>query len=59
MRDQPAPSVDHIGVAALADLDLRDNVPNQLRLTPATLTPVCAARRRWLSVMYGLTCGRK
>src|SRR5262245_34474872 len=32
MRDQPALRVDHIGVTALADLDLRDHVPNELEI---------------------------
>src|SRR5437660_7302616 len=32
MRDQPSLRVDHIGVAALADLDLRDHVPDQLEI---------------------------
>ncbi len=32
MRDQPALRVDDIGVAALADLDLRDHVPDQLEI---------------------------
>ena len=32
MRDQAALRVDHVGVAALADLDLRDHVPDQLEI---------------------------
>ena len=32
MRDQPALRVDDIGMAALADLDLRDHVPDQLEI---------------------------
>jgi signal transduction histidine kinase len=32
MCDQPALRVDHVGVAALADLDLRDHVPDQLEI---------------------------
>ena len=32
MRDQPALRADHIGVAALADLDLRHHVPDQLEV---------------------------
>ena len=32
MRDQPALRVDDVGVAALADLDLGDHVPNQLEI---------------------------
>ena len=32
MRDQPPLRVDHIGVAALADLDLGDHVPDQLEI---------------------------
>ncbi len=32
MRDQPALRIHHIGMAALADLDLRDHVPDQLEI---------------------------
>ena len=32
MGDQPALRADHIGVAVLADLDLRDHVPDQLQI---------------------------
>ncbi len=32
MRDQPSLRVDDIGVAALADLDLRDHVPDELEI---------------------------
>jgi hypothetical protein len=32
MRDQPALRVDDIGVPVLADLDLRDHIPNQLEI---------------------------
>ena len=32
MRDQPSLRVDDIGVAALADLDLRDHVPDQFEI---------------------------
>ena len=39
MRDQAALLADHIGVAVLADLDLRHDVPDQFELTSAMLTP--------------------
>ncbi len=32
MRDQAPSRADHIGVAALADLDLRDHVPDQFQI---------------------------
>ena len=32
MRDQPAAAVDHEGLALLADLDLRDHVPDELQV---------------------------
>ena len=32
VRDQPALRVDHIGMTALADLDLRDHLPDQLEI---------------------------
>src|SRR3954468_23593414 len=32
MRDQPAAAVDHEGLALLADLDLRDYVPDELQV---------------------------
>jgi hypothetical protein len=39
MRDKPSLRIDDIGVAALADLDLRNDVQMSLRLTSATVTP--------------------
>ena len=32
MRDQPPLRIDDIGMTALADLDLRDHVPDQLQI---------------------------
>ena len=32
MRDQPALRTHHVGMAVLADLDLRDHVPDQLEI---------------------------
>ena len=32
MRDQPPLRIDHIGMTALADFDLRDHIPDQLQI---------------------------
>ena len=39
MRDEPAIAVDHIGVAMLADLDLRHDVPDELEIDLGEPTP--------------------
>ena len=46
MRDEAALRADHIGVALLADLDLRDHVPNQLEVDLGDADPGVAARAR-------------
>ena len=44
MRDQPALRIHHIGMATLADLDLRDHVPDQLEVHLGDADPGVAPR---------------
>ena len=50
MCDQPPLRVDHIGVTMLADLDLRDNVPDELEVDlgdrDAGIAPCAGERKR-------------
>ena len=56
MRDQPSSRADHIGVAALADLDLRYHVPDQLEvdLGNADAGVLAGAGQRQRHVRLGL-----
>ena len=46
MRDEPAPAIDHEGVALLTDVDGGDHVPDQLEVHlgdgDAGVMPACA-----------------
>ena len=44
MRDQPAVAVDDIGLPALADLDLRDHVPDEFEVDLGNADAGSAAR---------------
>ena len=62
MRDQPAVAVDHIGVAVLADLDLRDHVPDQLEIdlgdADAGLAPRAGERERHVGLGFAAEIDR-
>ena len=54
MGDQAALGVYHIGIAALADLDLRDHVPNELEIDLCDADPRVASRPRQRQRHVGL-----
>ena len=56
MRDQAALLAHHIGMAVLADLDLRDHVPDQLQIDLGNADPgiLAGARQRQRHVGLGL-----
>ena len=58
MGDQRAVGVDDVGEPGRADLDPRDDVPDELRLTSAAVTPPPLPAGRAI-VMYGSVPLRK
>ena len=62
MRDQPALRVDHVGLAVLADLDLRDHVPDQLEIdlgdADAGVAPRAGERQRHVGLGFAAEIDR-
>ena len=62
MRDEAALRVDHVGLAVLADLDLRDHVPDQLEIdlgdADAGIAPRAGERQRHVGLGFAAEIDR-